>query len=342
MGVKGLTNVISHIAPEAMETTKITTLKGTRIAIDMSLVVYQCLISCRFNANAFKDSEGNTTSHISGIFYRFTDYIAKGLIPIAVFDGKPPDEKKATIDSRNKGVKDSKDKIEELKKLTQTKEIVKQIEDLDKKTIRMTFKHGEDLKQLLTLMGIKWYQADGEAEAGCVWLVKNKYADNVMTEDMDTLPLGAPTLVRRKVSRSAKKDEIVIFHLDKILEKFELTMDQFIDMCLLCGTDYTPSIPRIGSRTALTHIRNNGSLMKTLDNLRSKPSTSNYIIPSNEFYQNAKNIFLRENNDIFDSNCLEKHNLVPVKKANLPKLREYLLSKNFNETRINNAIKKAY
>lgn len=340
MGISGLTNVIKRVAPEAMEYKDISELKGKRVAIDMSLVTYQCLISLRFNHNKFMDSEGKNTSHIYGIFNRFVEYLRLGIIPIGVFDGKPPDAKKNTIDSRNKEVSDSKSKIEELKKLEQTIEVKQKIWDLEKKSVKMTWQHGQDLKELLKLMGIKTYQANGEAEAAAVWLVKNGLADTIMTEDMDTLVYGNPgmdfTLIRRKVSRNSSPNEIVIFHLDIILEKMQLTMDQFVDMCLLCGSDYTSSIPRIGSRTAYSLIMKHNNLENVLDILRNKPNATG--IPTDEEYKIAKNIFTKENNNLIYKDELTTTTLEPK----LETLKSYLLNKNFNEKRINTALKKAY
>ena len=333
MGVKGLTNVIVNKAPLGIKEEKITYLKGKRVAIDMSLIVYQFLITNKF----MKNEKGEATGHVYGTFFRLAGYINNGIIPICVFDGKPPDAKKGTIQSRNKGVKESMDKIEELKKLPQTQEIKNKINDLEKKSTRMTWQHGEDLKKLLTHMGIQWYQADGEAEAGCVWLVKKNHADTVMTEDMDTLPLGTPTLIRRRVRKGQKPDDITVFHLDKILEGLELTMEQFVDMCLLCGTDYTPSIPRIGSRTAHTYIKNNGNLIDTLEALRAKSFTmGDFVLPSNELYLEAKNIFMQSNDTIINTADIIKK-LEPL---NVTGLKEFLKDYIKDTKRIDNAINK--
>jgi len=333
MGVKGLTNVIANKAPLGIKEEKITYLKEKRVAIDMSLIVYQFLITNKF----MKNEKGETTGHVYGTFFRLSGYINIGMIPICVFDGKPPDAKKGTIQTRNKGVKESLDKIDELKKLPQTLEIKKKIYDLEKKSTRMTWQHGEDLKKLLTLMGIQWYQADGEAEAGCVWLVKNNFADTVMTEDMDTLPLGTPTLIRRRVRKGQKPDDITVFHLDKILEGLELTMEQFVDMCLLCGTDYTPSIPRVGSRTAHTYIKNNGNIIDTLEALRAKSFTmGDFVLPSNELYLEAKNIFMCSNDTIINAEDIIKK-LEPL---NATGLKEFLKDYIKDPKRIDNAINK--
>lgn len=48
------------------------------------------------------------------------------------------------------------------------------------------------------------FQAPGDAEALCAWLVREGVVDAVASEDMDTLPFGANVLVRQF---NAKKDK---------------------------------------------------------------------------------------------------------------------------------------
>jgi flap endonuclease-1 len=50
-----------------------------------------------------------------------------------------------------------------------------------------------------------------------------------------------------------------------VLEGLGLTREQFIDMCILCGCDYCPSIKGIGAKTALTLIQKHGSIEKVLE-----------------------------------------------------------------------------
>lgn len=44
------------------------------------------------------------------------------------------------------------------------------------------------------------------------------------------------------------------------LEGLGLTDDQFIDMCILCGCDYCPSIKGIGPKTALSLLQKHGDM----------------------------------------------------------------------------------
>ena len=63
-------------------------LKGKVIAVDAFNSIYQFLTTIRQpDGTPLKDSEGNVTSHISGLFYRNMRLILEGLKLVYVFDG---------------------------------------------------------------------------------------------------------------------------------------------------------------------------------------------------------------------------------------------------------------
>jgi flap endonuclease-1 len=74
----------------------------------------------------------------------------------------------------------------------------------------------------------------------------------VATEDMDCLPFGSPILLREF---SNKNEPVIEIRLDEILKGLDITMKQFIDICILCGCDYSDNIEGIGPITALKLIK---------------------------------------------------------------------------------------
>ena len=44
----------------------------------------------------------------------------------------------------------------------------------------------------------------------------------------------------------SKSDKISKINLEVLLKELNLNYDQFVDVCILCGCDYTDSIPGIG------------------------------------------------------------------------------------------------
>mmetsp|Transcript_22146 Transcript_22146/g.31009 ORF Transcript_22146/g.31009 Transcript_22146/m.31009 type:complete len:239 (+) Transcript_22146:40-756(+) len=78
---------------------------------------------------------------------------------------------------------------------------------------------------------------------------------------MDALCTGAPVLLRKMASSGdPKKAAVVRIQLDKVLAGLNLTMPQFVDFCILCGCDYSPTIRGVGPKTALAGIRKHGSI----------------------------------------------------------------------------------
>lgn len=48
--------------------------------------------------------------------------------------------------------------------------------------------------------------------------------------------------------------------LEVLLAELELTMDQFIDLCIMCGCDYANNIRGIGAVRALSLMKQHGSI----------------------------------------------------------------------------------
>uniref|UniRef100_A0A452ZPQ1 XPG-I domain-containing protein n=1 Tax=Aegilops tauschii subsp. strangulata TaxID=200361 RepID=A0A452ZPQ1_AEGTS len=104
---------------------------------------------------------------------------------------------------------------------------------------------------------------------------------------MDSLTFGATRFVRHLMDPSSRKIPVMEFEVAKILEELQFTMDQFIDLCILCGCDYCDSIKGIGGLTALKLIRQHGSIEGILENI----NKDKYQIPEDWPYQEARRMF---------------------------------------------------
>ena len=111
MGIKSLTKSIQKYSPNSITSENLYKLSGSKIAVDASLMIYQQLLKYPKGA-LFKNSKGNITDHIIGIFYKIMNYISLNIELIFIFDGKPPDNKKECIDKRKEKSKKAIDKID--------------------------------------------------------------------------------------------------------------------------------------------------------------------------------------------------------------------------------------
>ncbi len=328
MGIKSLTKLIKENSNDSIQTKKLYQLSGKKVAIDVSIFIYQYLMNVRNNNKLLTNSNGEVTSHISGIFYKTINYLSLGIEPIYVFDGKPPEDKLKLIKERNKKAEIAKEK---LRTSSEEKDILK----YEKLSTRMTRKHIEDIKTLLNLMGIKYIQdEEGEAEAIASELCRIGYVDYVVTEDMDALVYGCPKMIRNNLDKSIKgKDIISELSLDKIISSLDISQDKFIELCVLCGCDYCENIPKVGIVKALKIIKDYKNIEEFLD------QNTTYKIPENylERYKKSIEIFklYRGRYDNTDKIPLFTSHI------NISKLINHLVNDcNIGEKKVQNAIKK--
>jgi flap endonuclease-1 len=122
---------------------------------------------------------------------------------------------------------------------------------------RSTFVSSTDyacLKELFTEKNIPFLVGEGDAEKKCAALCLSGQADVVATEDYDVLPCGA-FRVLRNVTKSPEE-----VHLQTILDCLQFTQEQFIEFCVLCGSDFTTYLPNVGPAAAYKAIQTYGSI----------------------------------------------------------------------------------
>ena len=111
------------------------------------------------------------------------------------------------------------------------------IDRLVRSTIPITSKHREDAKKIVEMMGVPLFQADGEAEALCSYLVIHGYADAVLTEDTDVLAYGSNMMVAFKDFKLNDETVHVIDH-KVLLDTLSFNQSEFMDLCILLSCDY--------------------------------------------------------------------------------------------------------
>ena len=158
-----------------------------KVAIDASMSLYQFLIAVRQEGGAQLTTEsGETTSHLMGMFYRTIRMVDNGIKPVYVFDGKPPQMKAGELEKRKEKRDEAQAALDKAKEEGDMEEVDKQ----NRRLVKVTKDHVEDLKVLLNHMGIPFVDAPCEAEAQCAELVKGGKVYAAGTEDMDALTFG--------------------------------------------------------------------------------------------------------------------------------------------------------
>lgn len=152
-------------------------------------------------------------------------------------------------------------------------------------TTKVTREQNEQTQKLLTLMGIPIVLAPSEAEATCAALCRDGKVYASATEDADCLTFGTKILIRNLMATEAQKRQILEVDLSVALQQLNVTMDQFIDFCILSGCDYCDTLKGIGPSTAIKMLMQHGSLEAVLENIDKDK------IPSNFDYATARQFF---------------------------------------------------
>lgn len=269
MGVNSLTSTINKFTNgAAIKKYKFDRFKNMAVSVDASLMIYQTVLAIRKNGKDMCNPNGQLTSHLYGIFYKIIAFLENHMIPIFVFDGKAPEIKRKTIARRNAVKAAAEEKLAGITDTTDpeyTKNIIK--------TFRPTAADIQELQTMLDLMGIPYIVAPEEADPVCAWLAarrgKNgkRYVAGVCSDDSDMLALGAPLLFKDMLRFMTKNKSIQVVSLETTLVEMNFTMAQFVDLCVMSGTDYCDNISGIGPVSAYKLIKKYGNLKSALESI---------------------------------------------------------------------------
>lgn len=344
MGIKNLKPLITKYAKEAVNERFLCTYEYKVLAIDISIYLYRYIY---LNGEPLE------------LLTKQTMRLLKNkVIPLYIFDGKPPKEKNDVLDERSIQKKELIDRRTQIKEILSKKEIIDdnvidninddidligvedlykmsieelqvELEKVDKRIIIVNGKVISDCKKLFELMGVPYIVAKGEAESLCARLVKENLVYGCMSEDTDILSNGGRYFIR---NFNVNNNKVIEYDLNVILDKFGMTYEQFIDVCILCGCDYTGTIKNIGMDKAYKFIKKCGNIENLIEyikeenekwavNKNNKNNTQKFIIPDNFNYIKARELFITCGND---ENYDELKDIIKLHKPNLDKLIDYL------------------
>jgi len=245
-------------------------LSGKTIAFDAFNVIYQFITTVRgSDGKPLADSNGNPTSHLSGLLYRTAGFVEDGIKPVFVFDGIPPELKAETLEKR----REMRDEAHEKWKLALERGDTAEILKYSQAAVRIDPQIIDESKMLLSMLGIPVVVAPSEGEAQAVYMAEKGDVDYVSSQDYDAFIFGAGTVIRNLTISGKRKLPGKSIYVDvppeKVLlknnlDRLSVTQDQLIDIALCIGTDFNKGIDRVGAKTALKLVTEYGSFEAVL------------------------------------------------------------------------------
>lgn len=193
------------------------------------------------------------------------------------------------------------------KLVDQVKEIKEKQQQLLKSFVNNRYPTYEDkveLCQLFRLCDVPYIQSDYESDMLCSYLSKEGYVDAVVSTDLDYLTFGVENLITK--FDNADSGMVTQVKLSEVLNLLDLgdgdaedQMQLFVDMCILCGCDYTDKIKGLGPKGAQKLIKEHGALENVCEKISSDPKLAKKYVISDKFQQQAKaaKIIFKGNND---------------------------------------------
>lgn len=228
MGIKNLNTLIEQHSKNGKQKVHLSKYQGLTFAVDTNVYLYKYLYG--------------KSNHIDGMFFMINKFKKFNIVPIFIFDGKPPNEKSETLKNRRLIKNKLEEKLSQLKiKISNTdndteiNELQTEIDNIEKKIIYVNKVVIDKTKELFDLMGVMYISADCEAEHYCSKLCNMNFVDGVVSEDMDTIACGSKLVIRNFTNRDDYAESYV---LNEILYDFNMTYKSFIDLCIILGNDY--------------------------------------------------------------------------------------------------------
>jgi 5'-3' exonuclease len=226
MGIKFLNKFLQENCDQSIWHIHLSELNGKKIAVDISIYLYKY------------EAEETLIENIYLMLSIFRHY---NIVPIFIFDGKPPPEKKELLQKRRENKVEAKNEFYKLKDLLDTvdtsekQDIISNMDLLKKQFVFINRGKTEKVKDLIRAYGSTYYDAPGEADELCAMLVIKKKVWACLSEDMDLFVYGCNRVLRYI---SLTNHTIVLYYMKGILNQLNMTQKEFREICVLSGTDY--------------------------------------------------------------------------------------------------------
>ena len=274
MGIKGLKQFLRDKFSSCLHPSHISHFHGKKVALDLLPYLYR-----------YKVSFGERWRH--GLLYLFSTFIKNNVHLTVIMDGPMVyKEKDREREKRKAGRNKVQSKLDEftrdlasyqltrepspllctlsntsthrnlllqveIKPTVNVKMVEQHIQKLKQQIVSISKEDIEVVEQLCTSLSLPFFIAKQEAESYATYLCKTKQVSAVITEDTDVLAYGCP----QWISNIAHDGSCIYVNYEEVITTMNVTRAQFIDFCILCGTDYNETIKGMGPVSAYKSIK---------------------------------------------------------------------------------------
>jgi len=255
MGIRMLNKFLQDKCKSSISRVNLSELSGKKISVDISIYLYKFL-----GENAL----------LENLYLMISIFRENNIIPVFVFDGKPPAEKNDTIAFRKKTKINARDEYYRLKQIlddiesdvavsdcdggggggggdddeetvtdipSNTADIRIMMDKLKKKFVILKSEHIQNAKMLLQAYGMTYIESPGEADMLCAKLVSKNIVYACLSEDTDMFVYGCSRVLRYL---SLTTSTVILYDFQEIIKTLDMTTYEFRQLCIIYGCDYLP------------------------------------------------------------------------------------------------------
>lgn len=278
MGIKDLNTLLKRHAPSCFVTIPLSKFAGKRIAVDAHYWMYSRMCIARTKVlQKTNIAEGEPNPHeitrewVQAFIEFVLGWMSFGVTPVFVFDGTAIPEKAKTKEKRQSDRIAARAKIDSLYEQLRTQQLEHPgviIENLRKELSNYKYISADDFEifQLVARgIGIPVLKAKADGEHLCASLCADGKVAAVLSKDTDCLVFGCPLLITGTSKSCSYEKGVRVPHLDcvrldKVLEGLQLTQNEFVDLCIMCGCDFNTNMSGIAAIKSYGLIKQHRSI----------------------------------------------------------------------------------
>ncbi|CAD8179648.1 unnamed protein product [Paramecium octaurelia] len=266
----GIENLLNFLKPALVERC-ITFYRGKTAAIDAMSWLYRGCYSCAHELN--QDIKTNDyLYYVQKMLIMLKEY---EITPILIFDGRNLRAKEKTEQMRKQIKQQNLLKAKELQESGNTDEAKKYFQRCLKIRKQMMYTTFDVLRELEVQYIIAPYEADAQIAHMCL----SGQCDFAITEDSDLICYQCPLIVFKLQSNGAcfelelqklreSRQNRAHIKSDDIRQFLAFKNEQLIDVCIMSGCDYVPSIRGMGIRKAIDFMSKYDDISNTISKLK--------------------------------------------------------------------------
>ena len=320
MGIKSIKKLLKQYSHK----TSLSKLRNQTLAIDTSIYIHKFTYA----------TENGVEGILHRMMKQVLEFKKYNITPVYVFDGKSDDDIKIVKEERKAKKQESRQKlnqkfnqigniitdhlstrefssnvsdqqilsvqefeldIENISELIQDANVLANIEACLQESIQLEkiarspkSLYFKKCKEMFKLLGIPIIQSRSESDQVFAILSRKRLIDGVISEDTDMIPYQCQSFI------CGLGKDMQVYNIEEILKKLDLTIDQFIDWCILCGCDYSSKINGIALKNGLKLIKKYKNIEGVLDYISTNEKRSEKFTYSETFqqeYQQARDCF---------------------------------------------------